>query len=212
MNTANQSPSLENRGRLATFGLYAYLLSTAGMLVSELLELSGMVDLDVFEPAPLAGLVTFAYLINLPIVIGCIILVAMWLYRAHASLREMGFETEVSPGWAVGWYFIPLANLVMPYKSMKDLWNTSLSDTGDFSSTAPTAINVWWGCWIVSNMVNWQSTRLSLSESAAEYELSLILGAIGSAISIGAAYFLMGLIRDITRAQTDGLVAQDVFA
>ncbi|MEM7702281.1 MAG: DUF4328 domain-containing protein [Pseudomonadota bacterium] len=171
-----------------------------------------MVDLDLFEPALLAGLVSAVYLINLPIIIGCIILVAMWLYRAHASLREMGYETEVSPGWAVGWYFIPLAHLVMPYKSMKDLWNTSFSETGDFSSSAPSAINFWWGCWIVSNMVNWQSTRLSLSENAAEYELSLVLGAVGSAISIAAAYFLIGLIRDITRAQTDGLAAQEVFA
>ena len=26
----------------------------------------------------------------------------------------------ISAGWAIGWFFVPFANLVMPYQAMKE--------------------------------------------------------------------------------------------
>ncbi len=40
----------------------------------------------------------------------------MWLHRAHQNAEYLGKkELFLSPGWNVGFYFIPLANLVIPY-------------------------------------------------------------------------------------------------
>ena len=47
----------------------------------------------------------------------------VWVYRAHANVHALGFsELKFSPGWAVGWWFIPLFNLVQPARAMAELY------------------------------------------------------------------------------------------
>ena len=41
-----------------------------------------------------------------------------WLYRAASATRTLGAEgTEFTPGWTVGWVFVPIANVFMPYRA-----------------------------------------------------------------------------------------------
>jgi Domain of unknown function (DUF4328) len=43
------------------------------------------------------------------------ILFLRWVFRANESARLLGaLEMKFTPGWAVGWYFVPLANLWKP--------------------------------------------------------------------------------------------------
>jgi hypothetical protein len=50
------------------------------------------------------------------------VLYLVWIYRASANLWVLpGRRDRMRPGWAVGGYFIPLANLVMPYLGMRNL-------------------------------------------------------------------------------------------
>lgn len=47
----------------------------------------------------------------------------VWLYRAYANLRLVGTKkSQFTPGWAVGYWFIPLLNLVRAYQIVVDLW------------------------------------------------------------------------------------------
>src|SRR5438105_10172089 len=55
-------------------------------------------------------------------VIGILFLIAtivvwlIWQYRTHANLRALGAgNLRFAPGWVVGWWFIPFANVVFPY-------------------------------------------------------------------------------------------------
>jgi len=39
----------------------------------------------------------------------------VWFYRAHANLSGLGAEyLTYSPGWAVGWFFVPIFSLFRP--------------------------------------------------------------------------------------------------
>src|ERR1043166_6019302 len=39
-----------------------------------------------------------------------------WIHRANKNLHCLSTEVmRLSPGWAIGWYFIPVANLFKPY-------------------------------------------------------------------------------------------------
>jgi hypothetical protein len=52
-----------------------------------------------------------------------------------------------SPGWAVGWWFIPFANLVMPYLTVRELWKASDANAGaiDWKARGGAAIvALWW--------------------------------------------------------------------
>ncbi len=205
--------ALAARKQRAVIALYIYLAATAVFCLGEILELAGVIDMNALQLSTLTTIFAFLYVAQLPVVIGCIVIVAMWIHRAHASLLEAGHsDLEFTPGWAVGWYFIPIANLFKPFQAMKELWNTSFGLTNDFGGEAPFDLKVWWGCWIVGNIANWQSARLSLDSDLGAYQISLILGAIGSVLSIFGAYYLIGIIREITAAQEQGLGLEEVFA
>lgn len=50
----------------------------------------------------------------------------VWQHRSHRNLRVLGVEDlGFSPWWAVAWWFIPIANFVMPYVAMRELWKAS---------------------------------------------------------------------------------------
>jgi hypothetical protein len=54
-----------------------------------------------------------------------IVFYMMWQHRAFWNARAFGNETKFSPGWSVGWWFIPFANLVMAGLVLRDLWRVS---------------------------------------------------------------------------------------
>ena len=79
----------------------------------------------------------------------------VWQYRAYANLRLVGTrETEYTPGWSVGYWFIPLLNLFRPYQITAELW--SHSEIGNARDpigglSGPALVGVWWGSWLITN-------------------------------------------------------------
>jgi Domain of unknown function (DUF4328)/Protein of unknown function (DUF2510) len=67
-------------------------------------------------PEPLGGfsaiLVLFA--------IAAIVVECVWQFRAASAARAMGLPAKHSPGWGVGFWFIPVVNLWMPYQAIRD--------------------------------------------------------------------------------------------
>lgn len=60
------------------------------------------------------------------VAITTIILFAMWIYRANFNARSLGAQKmKFTPGWSVGYYFIPFLNLWRPYQAMKEIWKAS---------------------------------------------------------------------------------------
>jgi hypothetical protein len=50
----------------------------------------------------------------------------MWVYRVSSNLRAFGAEgISISPGWAVGYFFIPILSFYKPYHAMRDAWQAS---------------------------------------------------------------------------------------
>jgi hypothetical protein len=84
----------------------------------------------------------------------------MWVHRIHRNLPALGATgLRQTPGWAVGWYFIPFANLVKPYQGMKDAWNACAPDqaasVSSFASRpGPQLVKIWWRLFIVSNAID----------------------------------------------------------
>jgi hypothetical protein len=47
----------------------------------------------------------------------------LWLHRAAKNLPALGRGgMQFTPGWSVGWFFIPFANLVKPLAAVSELW------------------------------------------------------------------------------------------
>lgn len=88
--------------------------------------------------------------VEIPLRLLSFILLLVWTYKAYTNLHSLkSRDLEYTPGWAVGWWFIPLANLVKPYQVMGELWNASDSDFNEntfFTNYVgtPRIVGFWW--------------------------------------------------------------------
>ncbi|MCU1457513.1 MAG: hypothetical protein JWL73_1605 [Actinomycetia bacterium] len=54
-------------------------------------------------------------------VVVCGVLFIIWAYRSAKTARGLGIHGPWGPGWFIGGWFIPIANLVIPYLCIKSL-------------------------------------------------------------------------------------------
>ncbi len=76
---------------------------------------------------------------------------SFWIYRSHRNLKSLGaLALEYTPGWAVGWYFVPIASWVVPYLVMQEIWKNSDPDRiGKFSKATSLIVVVWWILFVI---------------------------------------------------------------
>ncbi len=76
------------------------------------------------------------------------ILGMVWVYRVNKNSWVLrGSNMNFRPGWSVGWWFIPIANIVQPYRIICELWqaNTAANDAADWQTTAVSPlVLLWW--------------------------------------------------------------------
>jgi Domain of unknown function (DUF4328) len=204
--------TLRQRERIAVFAMYAIMAVYVAVVFGEILELVGVIDLIAAPDDPLALAYTAVLIASFVVYVGSIIAVAMWIYRAHANLHAAGLVgLEFSPGWAVGWYFIPIASLFKPFQAMRELWSESHGVSNGFSEQAPGNLGLWWGFWIVGNILGNVSSRLELMGDGSNQQIALILVLVSSVCTFGSAWLLLQIIRAITTAQADGIAVAEIF-
>lgn len=165
--------------------------------------------------AALENVGTLLPIISLISFIVCAVLIGIWTNRSHHNAHSLNIEgLTVSPAWAVGSYFVPIANLFLPYRAMKQLWLGSLNaaEAKPVSAVLPA---VWWTLWlggvIVSRIFDRMSDYIEKSADTAvsaeqfialmeSAQYSLALGCIAGAMLLGCTFCLLKIIRRINRA------------
>jgi hypothetical protein len=72
-----------------------------------------------------------------------------WLQRAYRNLPALGAgETRDSPASAVAWFLIPIANWLLTYSVLRDLYQLSdRSGPRDWNRSPPLLVALWWLFW-----------------------------------------------------------------
>jgi hypothetical protein len=87
------------------------------------------------------------------VLVATVVLWCVWQHHAQSNLPALGaVGLKRTPGWVVGWWFIPGACWVMPFRCMKELWQASDPDAGAADwGVRPISwmLPVWWAFWIV---------------------------------------------------------------
>lgn len=174
----------------------------------------GIVDIYIFsniDRLPLVLLETWDRIaligfVQMAIYVITVFLVAKWTYRASANVHAGGHRLATSPPWAVGWYFIPFANLWKPYQALAEIARVTINRAPNLP------MGLWWGLWLVTSISGNASFRLGLrAVETNEVITASAFGLVSSVTGIGAALALRRIIMGITAAQTFDRSAADVF-
>ena len=122
-----------------------------------------------------------------------------WIYRACANARELATSPmQFSPGWAVGWYFIPIAFLWKPYQAMNEIWRVSANPRKPDSVPGSVLLTTWWFFFIVATLSGNASMRMTLrADEVGELIAANVVTQISDVASIPLAFALMAVVRRI---------------
>ena len=77
------------------------------------------------------------------------IVFARWILLAHRNLPALGARyVEVTPGWALGWFFIPVVHVWFPFRAMRFLWRSSHSTQRPDIQDDTWLLPAWWALWL----------------------------------------------------------------
>lgn len=153
----------------------------------------------------IAGMI--GYLAFLP----SVVLVMVWFYMAHANLHRAGIGgLNYTPGWATFSFFVPVANLFVPYRAMRELANRSAGEPEELAEADNQDVFAWWGCWIGLFVINLFLLYTALIAvlpwvwMTTPFWATQVLTILASVLTAGAAYYLIRIVRQVTRDQQDG--------
>ncbi|MFT3725475.1 MAG: DUF4328 domain-containing protein [Hyphomonadaceae bacterium] len=209
--------SLLGRSLALRFGLVLYMLMHASAIAVSLYG-EWFVDSVINEKfrdaveAYDAGVILDSYSNNINIasilvMLYCIVTYCMFVHRAASNIENASAKgLSVTPGWAVGWSFIPFVNLFKIYQIMREIWTAS-ADPKRGVRGGSAILAIWWICYVTGNIVSQTAGRMADSalRSATPYldELKTVfwLQAGGSVLGFLAGLILFIVVGGITRNQ-----------
>lgn len=131
------------------------------------------------------------------------IMILKWIYRANYNARQLGAkDMKFTPGWSVGWYFIPIFTLWKPYQAMKEIWKASSNPDNWSKVKASSILPWWWFFWLVNNFLGQAGMRMSLrADEIPELKAANLVYQASDVVSIVLALVTMALINGIYQAQ-----------
>jgi|SRR5262245_26955173 len=164
-------------------------------------------DIDPDETMPSSD-VTSGIVGILQIIMFLIVGVAFlqWIYYTNKNLHILSSQRmEFKPGWSIGWYFIPIANLFKPYQSMKELWRVSHKN----EAASYAIVKWWWFLWIVSNVLDRLVFSLNTrAESVQDYRRSAAAFVASDGVGIILNIVALVLVTRIGMAYSKNFIEQ----
>lgn len=126
-----------------------------------------------------------------------------WIRRANINSRAFGATgMEFTPGWSIGYYFIPFINLVRPYQAMKEIWKVSADPVEWKNQKGSALLGWWWTLWLLSGFLGQMSFRLSTRvDSPSSLETATIASIASAMVDIPLCVVAVTLISTIYRRQ-----------
>jgi uncharacterized protein DUF4328 len=158
----------------------------------------------------LLGLTTFSNLALL----GALIAVLVWFKAAYDNLEPLGATgLRYTSGWAIGGWFIPIANFIIPKQLANDMWRASdpklpVEQEGRWKyESVPAVVHVWWITWLLR-------AALAVASGAAErvaidnldisgVQTAVRLAALSELLLVVAGVALIIVIKNVAARQAE---------
>jgi hypothetical protein len=128
------------------------------------------------------------------------VLIIIWLFRAVKNTQLWNADRGTwAPGWAIGGWFIPLANLVIPFLVFSSTWRRS---DGSPAQRAPLPLIVW--AWWILFVVGEIMIQIDFDiDSKSSLDARDTLRIVGFVVIAAAGAFLIACVRRMNRMQQD---------
>ncbi len=120
-----------------------------------------------------------------------------WLSRARANLPALGVDNaRWGPGWAVGWWFVPIMSFFRPYQLTAEVYRASAGQPERWQMQPATVVGWWWFFWLASSIGGgiaagfYRTGEFALQQRDISSFLSRML--TGSWLDLIAAIFAIG--------------------
>jgi Domain of unknown function (DUF4328) len=140
-----------------------------------------------------------------------------WLHLSYRNLRELRTEDmRFTPGWAVGYWFIPILNLWRPKQILDDLWRATderADESPEMWRSLPssTLVRAWWVLLLASTVVGLYARSFARTETITEakhHNLALLVSQLLVFATAPCLFALVGVLtsRQDARAAARGTV------
>ncbi len=130
-----------------------------------------------------------------------------WTYLSNRNARSLGAAgMQFTPGWAVGWYFVPVAWLWKPYQALKETFKASHPDfTQDWQHAPhPSILPLWWTLWIISTFVQQAVFHSALrADTANELLASSWIAFVSDALDLPLGIVAMAVVAKLQTWQSE---------
>lgn len=158
---------------------------------------------DFLDVLDLAGIVATV------VKLAALVLLLVWFYNAHSNLRHLGVRRlEYTPGWAVGYFFVPILCFFRPYQVAQEIFRASSPEVPlqrptawRLTSCSP-VIGWWWGLTLLEALLGGcggMSQPLNSRQALLDPQLRSAIGM--SLLSMAVALLGMLMIRQVRRRQ-----------
>lgn len=193
---------------VALFSVFSSALQLG--LIAEVLAGGGVTDERVEANDRRQAAAAFVHLV---VYVALVVAFLLWLYRVSRNLPALGNEKsriEYKPGWAVGSFFIPIVNLFMPYKAVREVWEKSdpgirTPDDVMFTPAASAPLLLgWWLSWVAMNVLGRVTGRFE-QEAATPETLRWVtwVEMAGDLVGVLSAVLAILVVRGVTRRQEE---------
>jgi hypothetical protein len=122
-----------------------------------------------------------------------------WIFRANRNARALGAQgMRFTPGWSVGWYFVPIMSLWKPFQAMREIWQASVQPGNWQAVPTPPLIGWWWALYLINLFLGQIAFRMASAadglDSAMRASAVTLASDISSIVLEVIAFFLVAKI------------------
>lgn len=134
-----------------------------------------------------------------------IVVFIVWFHRVRCNaevFRPDGFSQ--SAGWAIGGWFVPIANLFFPYRTARETWDASTQNApdGSFRSVSGAPVVAWWlacvAAWLLNGLGSYEYRQAVGGEAVRD---ASSLAVVADLVIVVAAVLAVLFVRKLTALQ-----------
>jgi Domain of unknown function (DUF4328) len=132
----------------------------------------------------------------------------VWQHRAQRNAIELAYgKLEFTPGWAVGWWFVPFANLVKPFQTVRELWKASHGGHNGQVVATWSVIGWWWALWLIASVLERLTVRVGSRNDLSDLIRSDTTEVVANGVMVVAAILAIMIVRSVVALQGRAVAA-----